>query len=120
MTATTSTPFSSEGAIPFTNAAYAYVAKKIAMSADETYPTALGYNVDVSGELATITAAKATFVQNDSTYKDIQAEVLSHTSVSAVVVGLKRHGSTAGLAIGTVLTNSSYILVECWGTPAAT
>lgn len=119
MTATTTALFNSQGAIPFTNTGMnGYAVRKVTFSASETYTTALAYNVDVSGVLSAVTAARAHFVQGDSTLVDIQAEVRSHASASAVIVGLKRNGSTATLAIGTALTNSSYILVECWGTPA--
>lgn len=120
MTATPAAVFNSHDVnIPFADRAKnAYAVRTTTFSASETYPAATGYNHDVSAELSSVTAAKATYVCPDSTTANIIAEVKSHASAAALIVGLKNVASSAGLAIGTALTNTAYILVEAWGPSA--
>lgn len=120
MTATTAALFNSHDVeVPFADRAKnAFAVRTVTFSASETYPAATGYNIDVSAELASVTNAKATYVTPDSTTANIVAEVKSHTSAAALIVGLKNAASSAGLAVGTALTNTSYILVEAWGPSA--
>lgn len=120
MTATTTTVFNSHDVeIPFADRAKNALAKRaITFTAGETYPAATGYNLDVSAELSSVTAARATYVTPDSTTANVVAEVKSHGSAAALIVGLKNVASSAGLAIGTALTNTSYIFVEAWGPSA--
>lgn len=120
MTVTTATVFTSHDVeVPFADRAKnaVYIAKKT-FSAGETYPADTGYTFDTSAELSSVTAAKATYVTPDSTTANIVGEVKSHATAAALIVGLKNAASSAGLAIGTALTNTSYILVEAWGPSA--
>lgn len=120
MTATTSETFNSHDVeVPYADRAKdAYAVRAVTFTASETYPAATGYNIDLSDELSSITRAKATYVTPDSTTANIVGEVKSYTTAAALIVGLKNAASAAGLAIGTALTNTSYILVEAWGPSA--